>query len=551
MDVWAKYDDSKQIISADTLSRIRTTLRHYTTLVLAEEDYSGGLKGDLSRALSRFGDVEDTSIIRNCIKADIGRLHSGLEAREKEAHNSPQAQGMTTRWDHWHLSALVRLDPKKADSFLLELLKNPFYEEGAVRGLVSLLNHDEKERAVSTNPLQFKAHLASHSPEQKNNEYEKMRQRFASAVMTHIKTLRLERDKAKNRNLLTWRLKKLATLLASFHEPEAAGLIMEIMALSQEWDAWTRVETLEKLIKDGIQIDMDATEKVLKPAIEEILKESIHTHQNLPLLRRCISLFIFTNDPARGVERIREFLSEHSLSYEMRDLITTLGQSGSRDAAMYLIELAQDPDVSSQFGHELLKALASLRYPEVKEALLSVVDPTSTLPKIRMNWDFSLMETLTQVLGDFCREDDELRNKIYRLCSDDLPDSLREVVAGIIEKLSTTDAVLHGLNLILDKTRNPIPAHLREAIDKLLVKRVPVTGHSDLYNLTPQEGQAIRERLFDILMHDPGRRKSAYELLGFIEQLRLKFGKPPTEPRHPNLQAGKPWPPLDFMGHIK
>jgi hypothetical protein len=50
-------------------------------------------------------------------------------------------------------------------------------------------------------------------------------------------------------------------------------------------------------------------------------------------------------------------------------------------------------------------------------------------------------------------------------------------------------------------------------------------------------------RLFKMATDDAKRRKSAFALLGQIEEWRLERGRPTDEPRHPDFQSGAPWPP--------
>jgi hypothetical protein len=44
---------------------------------------------------------------------------------------------------------------------------------------------------------------------------------------------------------------------------------------------------------------------------------------------------------------------------------------------------------------------------------------------------------------------------------------------------------------------------------------------------------------------DPKRSKSAFTLLGQIEEWRLEHGRPAGEPRHPDLASGNSWPPKE------
>ena len=45
-------------------------------------------------------------------------------------------------------------------------------------------------------------------------------------------------------------------------------------------------------------------------------------------------------------------------------------------------------------------------------------------------------------------------------------------------------------------------------------------------------------------LEDAGRKEAAESLLWAIDEWRLEYGKPMSEPRHPALDIGVPWPPV-------
>jgi hypothetical protein len=47
---------------------------------------------------------------------------------------------------------------------------------------------------------------------------------------------------------------------------------------------------------------------------------------------------------------------------------------------------------------------------------------------------------------------------------------------------------------------------------------------------------------------DGGRRQSAERLLGEIDEWRLDYGKPVSEPRHPFIESNAAWPPVTTTG---
>ena len=49
----------------------------------------------------------------------------------------------------------------------------------------------------------------------------------------------------------------------------------------------------------------------------------------------------------------------------------------------------------------------------------------------------------------------------------------------------------------------------------------------------------------NVVPEDEKRRKSAFMLLGQIEEWRLEHGWPTGEPRHSDLASGQFWPPKE------
>jgi hypothetical protein len=62
--------------------------------------------------------------------------------------------------------------------------------------------------------------------------------------------------------------------------------------------------------------------------------------------------------------------------------------------------------------------------------------------------------------------------------------------------------------------------------------------------LSPLGCNAVRKRLFEMVIGDPHRKQSAFALLGQIEVWRLEQGHSADEPRHPVIESEVSWPPF-------
>jgi hypothetical protein len=102
-----------------------------------------------------------------------------------------------------------------------------------------------------------------------------------------------------------------------------------------------------------------------------------------------------------------------------------------------------------------------------------------------------------------------------------------------------------GLNLIDDSARQPIPYEVFRAIEDSFLEKRPHGNNSHSYTRVPRAANDLKARLFEMAKHAPQRARSAYSLLGQIEEWRLEYGRPTSEPRHPIFESGDLWPPTE------
>jgi hypothetical protein len=79
---------------------------------------------------------------------------------------------------------------------------------------------------------------------------------------------------------------------------------------------------------------------------------------------------------------------------------------------------------------------------------------------------------------------------------------------------------------------------LREAA---LDKR-PTPGWTGAFDLHPVPLTALRRELFGMLEGAPHEAALAAACLTAIDELRDEYGSAESEPRHPDVETGRPWP---------
>ena len=266
----------------------------------------------------------------------------------------------------------------------------------------------------------------------------------------------------------------------------------------------------------------------------------------MPLLPAVCRPSVYRNAHIKEVIAARRVLD-----YELREVVTALGHSRSNHAFELLIELARAGENRFQaFAGEWIETMAYLDIPESKAVLMSFVDPDTQQTDVEQYFEHYNRERLASHIVEIARAESTVRERVYLLCNRQLSSSMRNLLARVITGLNTQDALIAGLNLIHDSERPSNPFSLNSFDENAFLERRP-RGTSGWYTRVPRSAAEIRKRLFEMMLNDDTRKRSAWRFLGQIESWRLEYGRPNSEPRHPSIDSGEPWPPIHLVTESK
>jgi hypothetical protein len=109
---------------------LRNYLKAAMPTVLAQDDFSGELKGHFATVMAQVGELSDLAIIEHLVEADIERVRTGRLARAAD-HRSKQGNGAVMSWTRWYVQAIIHLASNSAKDLLIRLLTAPDYEHDA------------------------------------------------------------------------------------------------------------------------------------------------------------------------------------------------------------------------------------------------------------------------------------------------------------------------------------------------------------------------------------------------------------------------------------
>lgn len=541
--------DLRDRVAYDLCQAARRYLKEGIPFALNQGDFNGYLKMHLALSLARIGDPEDIADLYRLIQADIDRVRQGRAARLK-GERSPMANGAVMSCSNWYVRAVSWLDPQKAEEILPELLSEPEYEQDSATELLRLARIQSPKGRLDFRTPDYRVVEEARSGIRQNDFDEDRRNRFTNAIKHRISVIMKHPAQSGSPYSHNGRLKQLALAVAVLDGRESSGYVLDIMALPGEWDGWIRVQALEALLFNGARLCAEPALEVLNPTIDYCQNKKGYDQQAGYLLQRCLCLLAFLDPPSMGISRIKEIIAETRFHpYELRELVNALGHSRCGDALDLLLQLAsKDEKGLRNITGEWIDAVAALDTHESKRVFFSFVDPDIENHGIEQAFEHYDRERLASHIVDIARIEPEIRDRLYMLCDRQLSAAKRSLLAYVFARMRTSDALVMGLNLVHDTAKPPIPYEITRGIENVFLERIPYGNTENVYSLEPRSANEIRNRLFDMILNDDGRRKSAWTLLGQTELWRLEYGRPGSEPRHPALNSGEPWPPIARFG---
>jgi len=516
--------------------------------VLALDDFRGEVKGYFSTVLAEVGEPSDTERVMELVRADIARVREGRAAQAR-GERSARANGSPMCCSGWHVQALVRLLYRESEPFLLSLLNEPEYEIDAAWGLVLIArNETPGPSALSATRLgimqrDYRA-LGDPPTTDRSPAFDsERRKRYASALLSRIDALFSARQGTESADArLVFRIKELGAVLAALSPVEHADRILQIAELNATCDGWPRLRLLESQVFAGVRLPTDRMLTILDPVLDQVRKYGINNDGNL--LVRLFCLLPFTDDPPRGIARLRELLGEfHIGPFNQGSLLMALARCGDPAGLGLLYEFAGNN--SAIFQHnakDWVEAVSACELPAANTEILSFVDPELRRQGHELTISEYARNAVAARIFDLARKDVAVAKRVCELCRQTTSEQQRLILCSVIAWLGTEDALVAGLSLISDTSPDRLPYELGKGIEDLVMEKQPYRG-SQSYTLAPRAADRIKKSLFQML-HDPLRRRTASHLLAQIEEWRLENGRPVSEPRHPAFDSGESWPPI-------
>lgn len=523
-----------RIADDDLKARLHAYLKSSVDVVLRQDDLNGEEKANLASSIAQVGKPEDMADLVRLIRADIKRVRRDRAARAAGDHG-PLGNGGAMSYAGRHIAAAMHLDAAGAEQVLVDLLPEPEYRSETAAAMAR--NFVPKSKGSFDRTFRYDLMWAAREGGTSPPGDDQRRTRFAAALDAEIKRLREQSQDGEP----CAGLKELARALAAIDGRGYASAVLDVIAMPGQWDQYTCLDAAELLLMAGVVLPA-TTAFALVDSIVERTGEWMQDSDRY-LLRRILALCPFVDNPAAGIAKMRDVvLGKRRLwAYELRELVTTLGESRSDAAVDLLYELARDAQTFEQCEDNFINALAALDTPHARELLLGFVDPD--IRGITLTRRPHREDVLVARLAELAQRKPEMAARLQNLCERDLPELNRHVLSKVMNWLGTPEALTANLNLIDDAKPSAVPQGIWDQLKTAFVERRPYGQSPNVFTQHARASNKLRVRLYRTAIGDEKRRKSAFMLLGQIEEWRLEHGRPAGELRHPDFASGQSWPP--------
>lgn len=291
-----------------------------------------------------------------------------------------------------------------------------------------------------------------------------------------------------------------------------------------------RAHLLHNLVLSGESIDIEVVKNGIAEVFDAAKTQTCILWEGYDL-SEWLRLLPFTNRPGEAFDVVRG-LPEHQSKMDPREgVIAVLGAAPGGDAEEVLFRFAE-ADTKLYANYAWWDA--AIRRGTLSAAL--------RLVDLAANGAFEGNGTdhwhMARQLADLISEHSELRTHVYQLLNNGATTPGLALLGQAIAETPDADGLLLLIKIEIQHRRSFISWR---TIENVVTEHVPSENWKGAYDVVPVPAIELRSELL-AMTTDGGDTDVAARCLRQIDEIRDDYGMPDSEPRHPDLASGKPWP---------
>jgi hypothetical protein len=477
-----------------------------------------------SHYATALGKVPHPDLLPSFMTALNYELHEcEIDRAEREewqrAKKKPDGDRDRTGYYMIYRNALTKFGGENTKTVLLSFLDNATFGESAAFELIRFGSSKPQEKGFRTGPSFEQIVSSRAAPADKLNP-------VASAVLKRIDEL-LATGKPEDAASAT----KFATAAVQMDFGSDAGPIFRAAEKAPAVEA--RHNLLAAMLVFGLEVPPEWIAAGHESARKLYFEQRWQNPNEWWVVRRWLELLGASDNPVAVLGYVDQLPAAYKNLRQLREIGRAIGFSPSSKATSALIALSKAiPEFVSD--HDWQRALLRQDKEEGAAYLLELLlNDTGTLLKGAHHFSGP------QVIAEMFLKHAKIKAAYFeRLKGKECRPT--PLMAEVV-RLSVSPSEICDLIVAPASHQGPLRDALIRGASEFAMKRVPIEG-SNSYEEYPDDLTELRKNLF-ALAHTKGpQAKLAYRILLSIEGQRERYGRPPTEPRHPDVGSGKSWP---------
>ncbi|MDQ8698136.1 ATP-binding protein [Hyphomicrobium sp. LHD-15] len=295
-----------------------------------------------------------------------------------------------------------------------------------------------------------------------------------------------------------------------------------------------KLSLLQSLTDAGEILSADLIQEGISGLYELAKKETWRLDHDHSELAEWFELLAFSTDPTKLLEAFKQAPARSLSNWRGDNLIRSLAFVPEHGETILFALARQHPEISASsewHGAALTLALKS-DVLDVLEKVVAVLDTRHQRHFETRQWALNIAEQ--------ARVDPEIKAYLVQRFNG-ATGLTHSVLYQALSELADEDAVIALINRHVEAQR-PFDGNLQRAIRTAVTQQRPSAEWKGAFEVLPHPAPKLRKHLFGLMAREEPICQFAKRCLTYIDEIRDDQGRPDSEPRHPEIELGAPWP---------
>lgn len=292
-----------------------------------------------------------------------------------------------------------------------------------------------------------------------------------------------------------------------------------------------RAALAQSLILSGEIVDVSVVKNGITEVLEAAKTQTWILMQDGYQLKEWLRLLPFTNRPEETVAIMGGLPKAQREPLFLEGMFAAFATAHSPEAEDVVFQLAEaDPRL---YGNHDWRAAALRRdSPPAAKRFVDLVADGVFANGISDCWH------LAREIGSLIGDRPELRAYVYQLLRSRPPSPGRQQLAQAVAENPDSDGLLLLVGMELQHRLSFVNWR---TVETVVTNHIPIENWAGAYNIAPVSAAELRRNLL-AMVPDGGVANAASSCLNLIDGIRDATGAFQSDPRHPDIASGRPWP---------